>query len=318
MGLRVVSEMPYRIDLAESAGPAWLHDFTLVLPDRAEVDLAEVRDLFHEAYGRVWAGALEDDGFNRLVLAAGLDWREVGVLRAYCKYLRQAGIAFSQPYMEDTLSRNPAIGRLIVQLFHTLFDPDQVGAAAGGPSAIEARIAEALDGVANLDEDRILRRFVNLVQATQRTNFFQAAPDGGPKPYLAFKLDSHRIEELPLPRPLYEIFVYRPRVEAIHLRGGKVAGGGIRLSDRREDFRTEVLGLMKAQMVKNAVIVPVGSKGGFVVKRPPAGGSRDAMLAEGIECYKTMMRGLLDITDNLVSGEVVPPANVVRHDGDDP
>jgi glutamate dehydrogenase len=317
MGLRVVSEMPYRIDLAEARQPAWLHDFTMLLPDRFETDLGAVRDLFHEAYGRVWAGALEDDGFNQLVLAAGLDWREVGVLRAYCKYLRQAGIAFSQRYMEETLAKYPAISRLIVRLFRALFDPDRAGAAAARV-AIQEEIATALEGVANLDEDRILRRFVNLVRATLRTNFFQEAAGGGPKPYLSFKLDSHRVKELPLPRPLYEIFVYSPRVEAIHLRGGKVARGGIRWSDRREDFRTEVLGLMKAQMVKNAVIVPVGSKGGFVVKKPPAGGGRDRLMAEVVECYKTLMRGLLDLTDNLEGGVVVPPPRVVRRDDDDP
>jgi glutamate dehydrogenase len=313
MGLRVLSEMPFQLQPAGVAENVWLHDFRMETADGAEIDISTVKDVFHEAYGRILAGDMDDDGFNRLVLRARLDWRKVSVLRAYAKYLRQAGIAFSQIYMEEALARNAGIARKIFQLFRALFDPNGQANAADMAKTIEQVIIKALDKVTNLDEDRILRRFLNLVLATQRTNFFQKA-----KGYISFKLDSLAIEELPLPRPLVEIWVYSPRVEAVHLRGGRVARGGIRWSDRREDFRTEVLGLMKAQMVKNAVIVPVGSKGGFVVKRPPAGGSRDAMLAEGIECYKTMMRGLLDITDNLVLGKVKPPADVVRRDGDDP
>jgi glutamate dehydrogenase len=315
MGLRVVSEMPYRIDPAGAAPPLWLHEFCMVTPDGAEIEVAEVREIFHDAYVRVWTGALEDDGFNRLVLRAGLDWREVTLLRACCKYLRQVGIAFSQSYMEETLARNARIARKLVRLFRARFNPDRQAEAPNRVTALETKIGEALDRVANLDEDRILRRFLNLIKAVLRTNFFQA---GGGKPYLAIKLDSHRVDELPLPRPLYEIFVYSPRVEAIHLRGGKVARGGIRWSDRREDFRTEILGLMKAQMVKNAVIVPVGSKGGFVVKQPPAGGDRDQLMAEVVECYKTLIRGMLDLTDNFAGGAVVPPERVVRLDDDDP
>jgi glutamate dehydrogenase len=314
MGLRVVSEMPYRIEPAGAAAPLWLHEFCMVTPDGAEIEVAEVREIFHDAYVRVWTGALEDDGFNRLVLRAGLDWREVTLLRASCKYLRQVGIAFSQSYMEETLARNARIARKLVRLFRARFNPDRQAEAPHRVAALEAKIGEALDRVANLDEDRILRRFLNLMQAMLRTNFFQ---EGGGKPYLAFKLDSHRVDELPLPRPLYEIFVYSPRVEAIHLRGGKVARGGIRWSDRREDFRTEILGLMKAQMVKNAVIVPVGSKGGFVVKQPPAGGDREQLNAEVVECYRTLIRGMLDLTDNLAGGAVVPPRGVVRLDDDD-
>ncbi len=313
MGLRVLSEMPFQLQPAGVTQNIWLHDFRMETADGAEIDISTVKDVFHEAYARILSGDMDDDGFNRLVLRSRLDWRKVSVLRAYAKYLRQAGIAFSQIYMEEALAHNAGIARKIFQLFRTLFDPEAQETAAEMAKTIQQVIVKALDKVTNLDEDRILRRFLNLVLATQRTNFFQKG-----KNYLSFKLDSLLIEELPLPRPLVEIWVYSPRVEAVHLRGGRVARGGIRWSDRREDFRTEVLGLMKAQMVKNAVIVPVGSKGGFVVKRPPASGARDAVLAEGIECYKTMMRGLLDVTDNLVLGKVKPPADVVRRDEDDP
>ncbi len=316
-GLKVISEMPFEVKPEGKGEPVWIHDFTMMTADGAEVEVSNIRDKFHDAYGRIWSGHLEDDGFNRLVITAGLGWRDIALLRAYCKYLRQAAIAFSQSYMEATLNANPTIARLIVRLFHAIHDP-----AAKNPdeqiAMIEHKIKKRLDGVVNLDEDRILRRYLNAVQSTLRTNFFQKAADGGPKDYVSFKLDSRRLEELPLPRPLVEVFVYSPRAEAIHLRGGKVARGGIRWSDRREDFRTEILGLMKAQMVKNAVIVPVGSKGGFVVKRPPQGGDREALMAEVVDCYKMLMRGLLDITDNLSGGKVVPPPDLRRLDGDDP
>ncbi|MFZ5791330.1 MAG: NAD-glutamate dehydrogenase [Pseudomonadota bacterium] len=318
MGLKVISEMPYLVQPAGHARPVWIHDFTMATADGSEVDIGACKENFHEAFGRAWRGEIEDDGFNRLVMLAGLSWREVVVLRAYCKYLRQTQVAFSQSYMEETLARNAGIAALLVKLFHTLFDPTSGADVEARAQAIRAEIEKALDKVANLDEDRILRRFLNLILSTLRTNYFQAGADGGPKPYLSFKLDSRAVEDLPLPRPLVEIWVYSPRVEAVHLRGGKVARGGIRWSDRREDFRTEILSLMKAQMVKNAVIVPVGSKGGFVVKRAPAGAARDQLMAEVIECYKTMMRGLLDLTDNLAGSAVVAPPDLVRRDGDDP
>jgi len=257
------------------------------------------------------------------VLLAGLKWREVTVLRAYCKYLRQAGIPFSQDYMERALSSHAGIAGLLVRRFLARFDPEQQQAADQVCAQIDAEIEAALNKVSSLDEDRMLRRFFNAIAATLRTNFHQTAPDGGPKAWLSFKLDSHKVDDLPLPRPMVEVFVYGPRMEGIHLRGGTVARGGIRWSDRREDFRTEILGLMKAQMVKNAVIVPVGSKGGFIVKRPPpatgnAAADREALMGEVVECYKTLMRGLLDITDNLVAGQIVPPEAVVRLDADDP
>jgi glutamate dehydrogenase len=237
------------------------------------------------------------------------------ILRACCKYLRQAQIPFSQAYMEETLAKNPAIARALVDLFLETFDPGRAGA---GSAAIREEIDRLVGEVKNLDEDRILRRFLNLIEATLRTNFFQTDADGRPKGYLSLKIDSQALEDLPKPRPFREVFVYSPRVEAIHLRGGKVARGGIRWSDRREDFRTEVLGLMKTQMVKNAVIVPVGSKGGFVVKRLTPEAGREAYQQEGIECYKTLVRGLLDVTDNLVGDAVVPPRDVVRRDDNDP
>ena len=322
MGLKVLEEMPYDVRLSEASETeeVSIRDFRLATEDGAPIDLARVKAPFEEVFGRVWLGAMENDGFNRLVLRAGLVSREITVLRAYCKYLRQASIPFSQAYMERTLARNPEITRRLVDLFLSLFDPaPQVPreAVKQRAAALASEIGALLDRVKNVDEDRILRRYLNLIEATLRTNFFQKDAAGSPKSYLSLKLDSQRIEELPLPRPFREIFVFSPRVEAIHLRGGRVARGGIRWSDRPEDFRTEVLGLMKAQMVKNAVIVPVGSKGGFVVKRPPAGG-REELLKEGIECYKILMRGLLDVTDNLSGSEVVPPPDVVRRDDDDP
>ena len=232
------------------------------------------------------------------------------------RYLRQAGTTFSDSYVEQALAAHPQVARLLVELFRARFDPGPPTRRAA--DALAERIEEAIDAVESLDQDRILRTFLGVVRAMLRTNYFQRSADGGPKPHLSFKLDPARLPWLPLPRPQFEIFVYSPRTEGVHLRGGKVARGGIRWSDRREDFRTEVLGLMKAQMVKNAVIVPVGAKGGFVVKRPPAGGDREALLEEVVACYRTFISGLLDLTDNIVDGEIVPPPDVVRYDGDDP
>ncbi|HSE80036.1 MAG TPA: NAD-glutamate dehydrogenase [Alphaproteobacteria bacterium] len=318
-GIKVMSEVPYRVDISGAKEPVWMQDFAMTTRDTRAVDLADLKGEFEEAFAHVWAGALENDGFNRLVIAASLSAREVTVVRAYARYLRQVGIPFSQAYMEDTLAGHAKITRRLVDLFLCLHDPAERKDAGVKSGGIVVEVEHLLDEVASLDEDRILRRFLNLIRSTLRTNFFQRTVEGGPKAYVALKLDSRRIDELPLPRPHVEIFVYSPQVEAVHLRGGKVARGGIRWSDRREDFRTEVLGLMKAQMVKNAVIVPVGSKGGFFVKRPPpADAGREAQQAEGIACYKTMMRGLLDVTDNLTPSGIAPPQDVVRHDDDDP
>ena len=314
LGVKVYDERPYEID---RAGPvdAWIYDFGLESKD-GPIELDEVGQEFKDAFAKAWRGEIEVDGFNRLVLRAGLTWREVAMLRALAKYLRQVGTTFSQRYMEETLSDHPEIVRKIVQLFVVRFDPTREDRTEAEADRLAGLIEQEIDAVPSLDKDRILRSFLRLVQATLRTNYFQRGVAGEPKPYLSFKLDPALVPDLPLPRPLYEIWVYSPRTEGVHLRGGKVARGGIRWSDRREDFRTEVLGLMKAQMVKNAVIVPVGAKGGFVVKRPTA--EREALREEVVECYRILMRGLLDVTDNLVGGEPVPPADVVRYDDDDP
>jgi glutamate dehydrogenase len=318
LGLRIIAEEPFRIAAAADGRAVWIHEFTLGAGPAPAAPSPELRQRFEAALAAVWAGAVENDGFNRLVLVAGLSARQTTVLRLYCKMLRQAGSAFSQAYMEETLARHAAIAAHLVRLFEARFDP-----AGGEPEAEVRAIGEALDGVESLDEDRILRAYLTLIQNSVRTNYYQRLPSGEAKPALAVKFASHAIELLPPPRPLYEIYVYSPRAEGVHMRAGKVARGGIRWSDRKEDFRTEILGLMKAQTVKNAVIVPVGSKGGFVVKRPPA--SREEFIAEGVECYKTLIRGMLDLTDNIVAANagvdghaIVPPADVRRHDGDDP
>jgi glutamate dehydrogenase len=317
-GLRVISERPYELTWPEG-GAAWIQDFELEHRDRMQIDIAGLQTTFQEGLSAAWRGEIENDGFNRLLLAANLTAREIVILRAHCKYLLQTGVPFSQAYMERTLSANPGIARNLVKLFEARFDPD-VARSARTPERhtekIVGQLRAALDAVTSLDEDRILRAYQNLVNATLRTNFYQRDAAGHPKSYVSFKLDPARIPDLPLPRPKFEIFVYSTRVEGVHLRMGYVARGGIRWSDRREDFRTEVLGLMKAQNVKNTLIVPVGAKGGFVPKRLPTG-TRDEIQAEVVACYQTFIRGLLDITDNIVAGRVVPPARVVRIDTDD-
>jgi glutamate dehydrogenase len=320
LGLRVIAEEPFRIESGDGRA-VWIHEFQLSGVSLLTTVSPAVRARFEEAVVAVWAGQVENDGFNRLVLAAGLSARQIVLLRIYAKALRQIGTAFSQAYMEDALSAHPEIARRLFQLFEIRFDPARAAGASLAAIAEIQAIDHALDAVESLDEDRILRSYLALVLKTVRTNYYQQLPSGKAKSYLAVKLASSEIDLAPLPRPLYEIFIYSPRVEAVHMRAGKVARGGIRWSDRKEDFRTEILGLMKAQTVKNAVIVPVGSKGGFVVKQPPK--STDKLGSEGVECYKTMIRGLLDLTDNIVpeipSGHrIVPPPEVVRHDGDDP
>ena len=315
MGLRVLTARPYEIATRDGAR-LWVLDFNMREDVGIQVDAPQVKDIFQDAFARLWTGEAENDGFNRLVLAARLPWRDVAMLRAYCRYLLQTRIPFSQAYMERTLSDHSSIARMLVDLFHARFAPEARDGAERHATALLVTIEEALEKVSSLDEDRILRRFLNIIQATLRTNFFQTDPQGRPKDYLSFKFDPTRIDELPLPRPMFEIFVYSPRVEAVHLRGGPVARGGLRWSDRREDFRTEVLGLMKAQMVKNAVIVPVGAKGGFVLKQPPT--KREDLQREAIACYQTFIRGLLDISDNRVAGHIVAPPRVVRYDRDDP
>jgi glutamate dehydrogenase len=312
MGVTVLDEQPYRIELADGRR-ASIERFGLRPAPGANANLADVRDEFEDAFGAVIRGDAENDAFNALVLGCGLTWREVAMLRGYGRYLRQIGTRFSQDYLAATLAAHPAIARQLVGLFTLRFDPDHHDAGVEVSAAIRA----ALDDVTSLDDDRILRVFLHLVEATLRTNWFQHDDDGRPPYHFAIKLDPSGVPDLPRPAPAYEIFVYSPRVEGVHLRMGKVARGGIRWSDRREDFRTEILGLVKAQMVKNAVIVPVGAKGGFVVKQPPPGGDRDALHHEVVACYRIFIGGLLDLTDNLVGGEVAPPRHVVRYDGDD-
>jgi glutamate dehydrogenase len=321
MGVEVTDERPYGIE-RRGADPAWIYDLGLRHGVVAESDDRESRHRrFQDALAAAWRGDAEADGFQALVLRAGLDWRQVVVLRAYAKYLRQAGSRFSQEYVESALVSNAAIARLLVELFEARLDPAFGGDRDAAEAELAGRIEKSLDDVSSLDEDRILRSYLAFVNATLRTNHWQRV-DGAPKPYLSLKFASEEIPDLPRPRPKFEIFVYSPRVEGVHLRFGAVARGGIRYSDRREDFRTEVLGLAKTQTVKNAVIVPIGSKGGFVVKRPPADAAdREAQQAEVVYCYSTLIRGLLDLTDNLLTTpagrQTVPPADTVRHDPDD-
>ena len=320
MGVRVLSERGYEIH-PEAGEALWVHDFSLQLPGSDDIDAETIAPLFEESFARVFEGAVENDDFNRLVLRAGLSADEIVVLRAYAKVMRQTGFALSQAFIESTLALHPRIARMLVALFKLRFDPAQQddGAAASQVNAIE----QALDRVSSLSEDKVLRQYLGLIIATLRTNYWRtgAGTSGAAGPrraFLSFKFDSSKIPGLPEPRPMFEIFVYSPRFEGVHLRGGKVARGGLRWSDRPEDFRTEVLGLLKAQMVKNVVIVPVGSKGGFVLKKAPPMTDREAFLNEGIACYSDYLRGLLDVTDNRVGDTIVPPPHVVRHDADDP
>ncbi|MFD3947675.1 NAD-glutamate dehydrogenase [Streptomyces sp. NPDC058579] len=320
LGVEVIDERPYELRCSDRTH-AWVYDFGMRMPAptaNGQSFSDDARERFQEAFAATWTGEAENDGFNSLVLSAGLTWRQAMVLRAYAKYLRQAGATFSQDYMEDTLRSNVHTTRLLVSLFEARMAPERQRAGVELIDALLEELDAALDQVASLDEDRILRSFLTVIKATLRTNFFQNTADGVPHAYVSMKFDPQAIPDLPAPRPAFEIWVYSPRVEGVHLRFGKVARGGLRWSDRREDFRTEILGLVKAQMVKNTVIVPVGAKGGFVAKQlPDPSVDRDAWLAEGIASYKTFISALLDITDNLVAGEVVPPADVVRHDEDD-
>lgn len=316
LGLRVISERPYRI--ATERQTYWIHDFTFEYRGVGEVDLRGMRDNFIDAFTRIWVGDAENDSYNRLIIGAGLDWRQVAVLRAYARYLKQLRIGLAQDYIANTLAAYADITRGLARLFTLRFSPGQEQARESQCQACIDELNAMLDQVASLNDDLLLRRYVDLIQATVRTNFFQPRADGSAKEYISFKLEPSKVPGMPKPRPMFEVFVYSPRMEGVHLRGGKVARGGLRWSDRNEDFRTEILGLMKAQQVKNSVIVPVGAKGGFICKRMPENADRDAIQAEGIECYRVLIRGLLDITDNLDGTTVVPPRSVVRHDPDDP
>ncbi len=332
LGAEVTDERPYEV---RGVDHRVLHIYDFGLRASAEAwgsasdsgsGADDVRDRFEDAFRAVWDGRAESDGFNALVLRAGLTWRQVVILRTVAKYLRQTGSTFSQDYVESALVANTGIARSLVELFEARFDPDAFDDTtesgrdhrASRQRALVTSVKEALDSVASLDQDRIVRALLGVIQASLRTNFYQPDERGNDKPYVSLKLNPKKVPDLPAPRPMFEVWVYSPRVEGVHLRFGKVARGGLRWSDRREDFRTEVLGLVKAQMVKNAVIVPTGSKGGFFAKQlPDPGVDRAAWLDEGIASYRLFISGLLDVTDNLVSGEAVPPQRVVRHDEDD-
>lgn len=318
MDLKVEGEFPSTVMAYDQTASIWIHDFETANRGECPIDIEEIKEKFITMFLRVWQKNIENDGFNRLVIRAGLDWRQCMLMRAYAKYLRQLQIPFSQAYMEETLVKNPEITRLIVRIFMQRFHPKNPQRVHKVIEGISKDIQLRLEKVENPDEDRILRRFMNLMTSTLRTNYFHREKDESYPPYTSFKLDCKAIEELPAPQPLYEIFIYSPRFEAVHLRGGKVARGGIRWSDRKEDFRTEILGLLKAQMVKNAIIVPVGSKGGFIVKTPVENMSREDMQAEGVACYKLMIRAMLELTDNLEKGKITCPPNTVIYDQNDP
>ena len=318
MGFRVVDERTYRVEPKDGT-PVWLHDMLLERADGGMIDLDTGKGRLESAFLMVMRGIAENDGYNALTLHGGLAWRDVALIRTISRFLRQISVPYSQDYMWATLVKHAGIAAEIVELFHARFDPRAKEDRPQRESTIVGHNEEKLQKVESLDEDRILRRFVNVVQCAVRTNFFRTENDGQLKPLISLKFESRKLTDLPLPRPLYEIFVYSPRVEGAHMRFGKVARGGIRWSDRPQDFRTEILGLAKAQQVKNAVIVPVGAKGGFVPKLIPKGASRDIMQAEGVATYKLFISALLDVTDNIApDGKIIPPPSVVRHDGDDP
>lgn len=319
LGMRVRGEHPYSVKRRDGRN-FWISDFTVELCTTSNTAIDEVMPLIQQTFIKVWEGKTENDAFNHLVIGAGLGWREIALFRAYSRYIKQLRFGFSQPFIAETLARHLTITRLLATLFRARFEPltSTNDCRLAAAERVERRIIDALDSVQNLDDDRILRRFLILIKATLRTNYYQVDEDNQPKTYFSFKLDPHAIPDIPLPRPKFEVFVYSPQVEGVHLRAGSVARGGLRWSDRMEDYRTEVLGLVKAQQVKNSVIVPMGAKGCFIVKQPPQDGNRETYIAEGIACYQTYIRGLLDLTDNLKGGAVVPPANLVRHDGDDP
>jgi len=318
MGLRIIGERPHELKFKDGKH-IWINDFDMTYAVNKEIDINDIKDIFQDAFTKIWFGDAENDGFNRLVLEANLTYQETAMLRSYTKYLRQTGFTFSQNYIERALINNAEITKAIVQLFILRFDPNYQKGDRSNPKELISYIEQTLDSVASLDEDRILRRLLEVILATIRTNYFQKSTDGLVKSYISFKFNPALISDLPLPRPKFEIFVYSPQVEGVHLRAGKVARGGLRWSDRREDFRTEVLGLMKAQQVKNTVIVPEGAKGGFVVKHPQTQEmSRDEYMKEVVQCYSIFVSGLLDVTDNIKDGVVVPPLDVVKYDQNDP
>ena len=316
MGSAVYTEHPYEAKLA-SGQSFWIQDFHLRHESGTAIDVEAVSERFEQCFMAVLTGEAEDDELNRLVVAAELHWRQVALIRTYAKHILQLGVPFSQSYMADVLVAHADLTRALVRLFELQFDPDLSNSRRKRETKeMRRKVQRGLRKARNVDEDRILTAFAGGIDATLRSNYFLTV-DGQPKSYISIKLDPSKLPEIPLPRPKYEVFVYSPEVEGVHLRGGDIARGGLRWSDRREDFRTEVLGLMKAQVVKNTVIVPTGAKGGFFPKRAPVG-DRDEILANGVHCYKMFIRGLLDLTDNVVDDEVVTPEGIIRRDGDDP
>jgi glutamate dehydrogenase len=313
-GLQVIEEFPYPIE--HETGTFWIYNFTVDFPFNRDIETEQFQQLLSDAFTAVWLNQTDNDAFNQLILKAGLNWRQINMLRAYSRYMKQIAFGFSQKFISSSLSGHTDIVKKLIAFFDCRFNPEK-----NRSEKTAIRLAEQLntlfENVASLSEDRILRFFLQLMQATLRTNFFQIQSNNDPKEYISLKLDPHQIKDIPLPRPKYEIFVYSPRVEGVHLRGGKVARGGLRWSDRTEDFRTEILGLVKAQQVKNAVIVPVGAKGGFIAKQLPAADDREAFLKEGIACYQFFIRGLLDITDNIIDGNLIKPKATVCYDDDD-
>lgn len=318
LGFRVVSESAFEIR-PQSGAVVWLHDFKLAHQTVNAVDLYEIKNHFMSAFAAIWSGQSDNDSFNALVTTAGLHWRDVVMLRAYAAYMHQTMFPFTATYIAVALTNQAALTHKLVELFALKFDPELVDEATSERLAkLRNDITHKLDAVSNLNDDRIIRRFLALIDNSLRTNFYQRDGYGQPKSYLSIKFSPRQLTEIPAPRPLYEIFVYSPRMEGVHLRTSKVARGGLRWSDRLQDYRTEVLGLVKAQQVKNAVIVPSGAKGGFVCKKMPANATRDQQQAEGIACYQLFIRGLLDLTDNLIEGRVWAPEKVVCYDDDDP
>jgi glutamate dehydrogenase len=317
MGMTTLDEHTYFVQPFSTDISIWIHRFRFVVSGMKKPKLSAIKKNFEEAVQKTWLGQIQSDSLNKLILLANLKWRDVAIIRAYSKYLQQSGFTYSQAYIQEALVNHTGLVKILIELFYCRFDTNFTEDRKLTQTIHLANIDTILNKVSNLAEDRVIRGIMELILATNRTNYFQKNADGNAKDYISFKFNSAAISWLPKPRPFAEIFVYSPRVEGIHLRGGKVARGGLRWSDRREDFRTEVLGLMKAQMTKNSVIIPVGSKGGFVVKQAPKEGGRDALMAEGIECYKTFLRGLLDLTDNIVLGKIKHPKDVVRHDADD-
>lgn len=316
LDLRTYNERPTSIHLGKET-QIWISDFAVEYT-KGSFDIERTHDLFEEAFVKIYFGLAENDGFNKLILGASLSWREIMILRMYAKYLHQMRFRFSQAYIEKALVEHAKIARALIELFLTMHHPKKSEKSKAIAFKIEQHILAALETVKSLDQDRIIRQLLELIKATLRTNFFQKTAEGKEKPYLAIKLNSRTIAELPLPMPLYEIFVYSPRFEAIHLRHAKVARGGIRWSDRREDFRTEILGLMKAQVVKNAIIVPSGAKGGFVLKTVTMQAAREVLEVEVVKCYKFFISGLLDLTDNIIDNKTVHPKDVVCYDDMDP